>query len=83
MISGTQNIKTGSDAVDNAENNSGSTKHENGTPTPSIPPKMSPGALNMGPDTLYTAKNESGDAIHENGTRRSRYRLKRFRERQT
>jgi hypothetical protein len=32
-------------------------------PTPSVPPKMSPGTQNMkaGPDTLRTAENETGD----------------------
>jgi hypothetical protein len=42
---------------------------------------MSPGAQNMGPDTLCTAENESESVKHENGTRRSRYYLKRVRER--
>jgi hypothetical protein len=40
--------------------------------TPSVPPKMSPGAQNMkmGPDTLIIAEYESGTEKHENGTRR-------------
>jgi hypothetical protein len=50
---GTQNIKTGPDALKTAENESGRTEHENGTwerktskwdPTPSEPPKTSPDA---------------------------------------
>jgi hypothetical protein len=54
-------------------------------PTPSVPPKMSPGAQNMkkGPDALDTAENESGSAKDENGTRRPRYRRKRFPTRKT
>jgi hypothetical protein len=52
-------------------------------PTPSVPPKMSPGAQNIktGPDALATAENESGRAKHENGTRRPPYRRKRVRAR--
>jgi hypothetical protein len=46
--------------------------------TPSVPPKMCPGAQNMkmGPDALGTAENVSGRAILENGTRRIRRRRK-------
>jgi hypothetical protein len=46
--------------------------------TPSVPPKMSPGARNMKmrPDTLGTAENESESAKHENGNRHPRYRRK-------
>jgi hypothetical protein len=47
-------------------------------PTPSVPPKMSPGGQNMktGPDALGTVENESRRAKQENGTRRPRYRRK-------
>jgi hypothetical protein len=40
-------------------------------PTPSVPPKTSPGVQNMktGPETLSTAENEFGHAKYENGTR--------------
>jgi hypothetical protein len=39
-------------------------------PTPSVPPKMSPGTQNlkMGLDTLGTAENEFGRPKHENDT---------------
>jgi hypothetical protein len=45
-------------------------------PTPSVPPKTSPGAQNMKTrlDALVTAGNESGSAKHQNGTRRTRHR---------
>jgi hypothetical protein len=78
-------MKTGPDTLGTAENESGSAKHENGTPTPPIPSKMIPGAQNMKmrPDALGTAENEYGRAKHENGTRRPRYRRKRVRERKT
>jgi hypothetical protein len=89
MSAGAQKKKTGPDALDIAENESESVKHENGTrrpryrrilvrarktwkrnPTPSIPPKTSPGVQEMktGPDALDTAENESGSAKHENET---------------
>jgi hypothetical protein len=53
--------------------------------TPSVPPKMIPGAQNMKtePDAIGTAENESGSAKHENGTRGPRYRRKRVRARKT
>jgi hypothetical protein len=88
-------MKKGADALGTAEKESSSAKHENGTqrpwhlekrdPTPSLPPKMSPGPQNMktGADTLGIIENESGSAKHENGTRSSRYRRKRVRERKT
>jgi hypothetical protein len=46
--------------------------------TPSVPPKMSPGAQNMktGPDALSTNENGSRSAKHKNETRRRRYRQK-------
>jgi hypothetical protein len=71
-------MKTESDALGIAENESRSAKHENGTLTPSLPPKTSPGAQNMktGPDGIETPEKESGRAKHENGTRCSRYRRK-------
>jgi hypothetical protein len=49
-------VKTGPDAT--AENES-DTQNMKMDPTPSVPPKMSPGAqnLNTGPDDLGTAKN--------------------------
>jgi hypothetical protein len=85
---GAQNMKMGPDALDTAENMTGSEKHEHGKerpryrrkwdPTPTVPPKMSPGAQHIvtGPDALGTAENESGCAKNENGTRRRRYRRK-------
>jgi hypothetical protein len=44
-------------------------------PTPSVPPKMSPGAQNkkMGHDALGPAENKPGSAKHVNGTGRPRY----------
>jgi hypothetical protein len=47
-------------------------------PTPSLPPKMSPGAQNMktGPVALNSVENESGQTKEENGTRRPRYSRK-------
>jgi hypothetical protein len=41
--------------------------------TPSVPPKMCPGAQNIksGSDALAIVENESGSAKHENGTRRA------------
>jgi hypothetical protein len=47
-------------------------------PTPSVPPKMSPGAQNMktGSDPIGTTEKQSGRAKHENGSRRPRYRRK-------
>jgi hypothetical protein len=53
-------MKTGPDAIGTSENESGRAKHENGTPTPSVPSKTIPGARNMkmGPDALGTAGNE-------------------------
>jgi hypothetical protein len=69
-------MKTGPDALNTSENDSELAKHENGTRRPAVPPKTSPGALNikMGPDALGTDENESGQVKHENGTRRPRYR---------
>jgi hypothetical protein len=57
----------------------------NRDPTPTVPPKMSPGAQNMktGPCALGTAENESGCAKHENWTRRPLYSRIRFRELKT
>jgi hypothetical protein len=102
MSPGAQNIKTGTDALSTAENESGRAKHENGIrrtrhrrklvrernswkrdPTPSEPPKISPGAQNMktGPDALGASENESGRAKHENGTRRTWHRRKQIRKR--
>jgi hypothetical protein len=54
-------------------------------PTPSVPPKTSPGYQNMktGPDALRIVENKSGRAKHENVTRRHRYRRNRVRERKT
>jgi hypothetical protein len=52
-------MKTGLDAQYTVENESESTKHENSNPTPTVPPKTSPGARKMkkGPDALVTAEN--------------------------
>jgi hypothetical protein len=57
-------MKIGLDALDTAENESGSAKHEKSMP--STPPKMSSGAQNMkiGPDALRTAENDFGHAKH-------------------
>jgi hypothetical protein len=54
-------------------------------PTPSVPPKMSPGAQNRktGPDAPGTAENEYGSAKQENQIGRPWYRRKRVRERKT
>jgi hypothetical protein len=97
MGSGAQNMKTGPDALGPAENESGSTKHKNGSrrrryrrkgvlerktrkwdTTPSLPPKMSPGAKNMktAPDGVYTVENGSESVKHENCSRHRRYRRK-------
>jgi hypothetical protein len=78
-------MKTGSDAHGITENESGREKHENGTPTPSVPSKMCPSAQNMKTesDALGTVENESESSKHENGTRRPRYHGKRVRERNT
>jgi hypothetical protein len=72
----------GPDALGIAENESSSTKHDNGT---RVPPKTSIGTQNMktGPDALGNDENESGSAKHENGTRHPPYRQKRVRERKT
>jgi hypothetical protein len=53
--------------------------------TPSVSPKMCPGAQNIksGSDALVIAENESGSAKHENETRRPRYRRNRVLERKT
>jgi hypothetical protein len=62
-------MKTGHDALGNAENESGSGKQENRT-TPSVTPKTCLGAQNKKttPDDLGIAENESESAKHENGT---------------
>jgi hypothetical protein len=54
-------------------------------PTPSVPPKMDPGAQNMKttPDALGTTQDEYGSAKHENWTWRPRYSSKRVWERKT
>jgi hypothetical protein len=53
--------------------------------TPSVPPKMSPGAQKKetGHDAFETAEKESGSAKHENGTRRPPHLRKRARESKT
>jgi hypothetical protein len=63
-------MKTGLDAQCTVENKSESSKHENSNPTPTVPPKTSPGVQNMktGPDALGTAENESGCTKNEKGT---------------
>jgi hypothetical protein len=70
-------MKSGRDALGIAENESGRKTFKR-DPTPSVSPKMGPGAQNMktGPDAHGTAENVSGRAKHENGTRRPLYRLK-------
>jgi hypothetical protein len=52
-------MKMGADALGTAENESGSARHENGTPTLAIPPKKSPGMQNMktGTEALGSAEN--------------------------
>jgi hypothetical protein len=64
------------------ENETGSTKHENGTRRPLLSSKMSLGAPNMktGPDNLKIAENKSRSAKHKNGTRLPRYHRKLVRE---
>jgi hypothetical protein len=54
-------------------------------PTPTEPPKTSPGTQykNTGSDASAIAENESRSKKHENGTRRPRYRRKQDRERKT
>jgi hypothetical protein len=54
-------------------------------PTPSAPPKMSPGAQNLKttPDALGTVENKFARAKRENGTRRTRHHRERVRERKT
>jgi hypothetical protein len=54
-------------------------------PTPSVPPKMSPGAQNMktGIEALGTAEKEFGGAKHEKVTRRSWHHRKWVREHKT
>jgi hypothetical protein len=76
-------MKTGWDILDITENEFGSAKHENGTP--SVQPKTSLGAQNMktGPDSLGTAENMSGSEKLENGTGRPRYGRKRVWEHKT
>jgi hypothetical protein len=84
MCHGVQNMKTGHDALGNAENESGRAKHENVRRRLRYrrkrvrTPKMTAGAQNMkmGHDALSTAENESGREKRENGTRRPRYRRK-------
>jgi hypothetical protein len=91
-------MKTGLDALDTAENESGSAKHENGTQRPRYrlkcdwerktwkrdpTPSVQPKNVKKEPDALGTAENESGSAKREKGTRRPRYRWKRVRERKT
>jgi hypothetical protein len=62
-------MKTGADAVSIAENEFRCAKHEQ-NPTPSVPPKTSPGAPNMKTeaDAHSTAESESLSAKHENET---------------
>jgi hypothetical protein len=88
-------MKTGHDALSNAENEPGSAKLENETRrtrfrrklvrAPSVSPKTSPGAqiMKTGPDALGNAENEFGSAKHKNVNRRPRYRRKRVRARKT
>jgi hypothetical protein len=84
MSTGAQNMKTGTDALGNAEK-----EFERAMPkkssTPPVQPKMSPGAQNMkkGPDALGTAENMSGSGKHEIGKGRPRYRRKRVRKHKT
>jgi hypothetical protein len=68
MSPAAQNMKMGFDALGTAENVSGIAKHENGTRTSNVPPKMRTGAQNMKTeqDDLSTAENESASAKHEN-----------------
>jgi hypothetical protein len=71
-------MKTGPDALSTSENESGSVKHENWDPTPSVLPKTSTSTQNIktGPNALITVENESGGAKYENGTRRLPHRRK-------
>jgi hypothetical protein len=61
-------MKTGPDALGTAKNEYWEAKQD---PTPSEPPKTSPGAQNMetGHDAHGNAENKSGRAKNENGTR--------------
>jgi hypothetical protein len=82
-----QNMKTGPDALDTAENMSGSAKHENGTRLvfSCTTRNESENEKNMktGVDALGTAEKESGREKHENMTRCILYRRKRVRARKT
>jgi hypothetical protein len=75
MSSGTQNMKTGPDALRIAENVSLSARDENGTRRRRYRRKLVRALKNMktGPDAPGIAENESRSAQHENGTRRPRY----------
>jgi hypothetical protein len=59
-------MKTGHESLGTVEEESGRTKHENGTRTPSLPSKMSQGAqiMKTEPDALGTVENDSGSAKH-------------------
>jgi hypothetical protein len=86
-------MKKGHDAVNTAENESGSAKHEKRDPTRSTLTKTGPGAQNIKTrlNALESAENKSGSAKHENsgsakhenGTQRCWYRRKWVRERKT
>jgi hypothetical protein len=71
-----QNMKTGPDVLNTAENESVSAKYKNGTQRPRYHPKTSSGAQNrkMGVDAHDTAENKYVCAKLENGTRRPRNR---------
>jgi hypothetical protein len=63
-------MKTTPDTLVSAENVSRRAKHENGTPTPSVPTITCPDAQNMktGPVALRTVEKEYGRTKYENGT---------------
>jgi hypothetical protein len=69
-------MKTGNDALNTAENETGGAKHENGTPSELLKMIQGPQNMKTGPDALGTVENESRSAKHENETRRTRYRRK-------
>jgi hypothetical protein len=84
MSLGAQNMKTESDALRTAENES-RVQTWKWDPTLSVHRETSSGVQNMktGAETLGTAENESGSVKYENGTRRPKNRQKRVQGRKT
>jgi hypothetical protein len=87
-------MKMGPDALNTAENESGSAKQENGSQRPWYrrkrfrerktlkwdPTPSVPPKNESGRNDLGTVENDYGSAKHENGNRRPRYRRKRVRD---